>query len=218
MEPDQFIKSLREELMQTQNIRFRLSIQKLIFIIGLLGIGSLKASGSILGNLVYLVYFVPFVAFMFDIFIIGENFGIRRIGLYLKYHENVSDTERFWEFLLNMPLKKHRDLFAVHGNIFSTLVAISIATITILINLISGSDTGVPLIVVSVIWLILVSILCTIIWGYYPKIQNQRLLLFSISLNKYKVQDWSNIIKKEEELLNNAVVLDDLQETLNKLY
>ncbi len=42
MTNNEFITSLRQELAQTQNIRFKFAVQKLIFIISLIGISVRK--------------------------------------------------------------------------------------------------------------------------------------------------------------------------------
>lgn len=217
MNENDFFSSLRKELNETQNIRFKFAIQKLIFIIGLLGLSGISLEIKNIENLKFLIYFVPFVSIMFDLYIIGENFGIRRIGNFLKYNEDVLKEERFWEFLLNIPKNKSRDFFSVQGNTFSTLIAIVLSIFFVLITIESNSGLFWDSIGFKIIWIIIVIAISCILWFWYPKILKRRLLKFKISVNKYKTS-WEEILIKEKDILANGKNLKDIENEINSLY
>src|SRR6185503_3161329 len=77
-----FIKHLREEKLQTQTSRTKYVTQKLAYATGLLALGSLKSgSGSV--DLSPLLYSVPLLALAFDLYILGEDYSVKRIGCFL---------------------------------------------------------------------------------------------------------------------------------------
>ncbi len=139
----EFIGDLRQELMSTQSARLKLTLQKLIFITGLLAVGGTMPSPKPEMNPLLLA---PLVAIIFDLFIEGENFGIRRIGIFLKLISAVPKTESIWETVLNMrrpnktklgkyfPKYLHRDIFAHWANPIATLTVYTITIIYILHN------------------------------------------------------------------------------------
>jgi len=183
----------------------------------LIGIGSVPL-GNKLVDLKFLIYFVPFVTFMFDLYIIGENFGIRRIGIFLKFAKENSQEERFWEFLLNIPKNKSRDLFAVHANIYSTIVAIVLSFFLLLFNIDLASGLIIPnFTIINIIWIVLVLIFCTISWVVYPRIQSIRLLKFMESITKYNTS-WNDIIEQKKTLLLDNRKLKITKKNIEQLY
>jgi isopentenyldiphosphate isomerase len=90
-----FINHLYNEKLQTQQARNQLTIQKLLFATALLGLGSLdlKAGPFDLG---FLVYLVPWVALVFDFYIMGEDYSVKRLGGFLKTH-SPDPLEYQWE-------------------------------------------------------------------------------------------------------------------------
>ena len=198
-----FLLSLRQELINTQNLRFKFTFQKLIFIISLLGVGSISSGLTGMTGLKNLIYFVPFASFMFDFYIIGENFGIRRIGTYLKFSDKISNQEKYWEYLLNIPKNVNRDLFAIHGNVYSTIISILLSTFMILVTIEEKTgDIIWNLSTLNIAWIILVVIASLTSWIIYPIIMNNRLLRFKISLNK-NYSDWETKIEDERSKLSN---------------
>lgn len=126
-----FLGELRKELMLTQNARLKLTLQKLLFITGLLTLGSFFEGKNPAINPLLLA---PIISIVFDLFIEGENFGIPRIGIFLKLYKKTPKPERIWETVLNMrnekksiaqkhfPRYKHRDIFVMWANPFATLI------------------------------------------------------------------------------------------------
>ena len=213
MDKADFFTSLRQELIKTQEIRFKLSFQKLIFIISLLGIGSFSIGDGETKNLKYLVYFVPFVAYMFDLYVIGENFGIRRIGNYIKFARNSSQDEKYWEFLLNMPQNINRDRFAIHGNIYSTFISIALAAFLVFF-LHDSTKEGLT---IKIIWSSLVIMFAIIVWVIYPKMQKSRLTLFKKSMSIFD-ENWEGIIKNELKVLGTESDPEKLDKLILALY
>ena len=76
-----FINGLREEILSGQERRSKYVILKLSFIVGLFGIGSMTISSVSLNSLIYLV---PLVVAIFDLYILGEDFGVKRAGRFIK--------------------------------------------------------------------------------------------------------------------------------------
>lgn len=124
-----FYEFLRNELLETQKARLKLTLQKLTFVVSLLGVGSALTPCN---NLNYLILLAPIVAIIFDFYITGENYGIRRIGIFLKNIESASLYMRKWEFLLNKKEKEgtsHRDKFALWAKPFTTILVCAISLI-----------------------------------------------------------------------------------------
>lgn len=211
MENNDFLNSLRQEIINTQNHRFKFAIQKLIFITGLLGVGSIAKEISGETDFKYLIYFVPFVSFMFDIYILGENFGIRRIGNYLKFANNVSKDEKYWEYILNIPKNANRDIFAVQGNFFSTFISIILSFFLIIIGANSDGDIGnLKSIIANIdkldkIWMIIVVAVSLIFWFVYPIILDNRLLKYKVYLVKHHA-DWKAKLSSEKKELKQGKI------------
>lgn len=217
MNENDFFTSLRKELNETQNIRFKFAIQKLIFIISLMGLSGISMEIKDIESFKFLIYFVPFVSIMFDLYIIGENFGIRRIGNFLKYNVNVSKEERFWEFLLNIPKNKSRDFFSVQGNTFSTFIAIVLSIFFVLIAIENNSGLFLDSVGFKIVWIIIVITISCILWFWYPKILTRRLLKFKRSVNKYNTT-WVEILIKEKDILSSGKDLKEMENEINALY
>lgn len=99
-----FIKHLRDEKLQTQTSRGKYVTQKLAYATGLLALGSLKPFSADLSRLLYLV---PFLALAFDLYILGEDYSVKRIGAFFCYH-SPDGLEKDWEGWVS----KNRDPFA----------------------------------------------------------------------------------------------------------
>lgn len=217
METNGFFASLRQELTNTQDLRFKFAMQKLIFIISLFGLGSISLKFDSLSLIKYLIYFIPFIAFMFDLYIIGENFGIRRIGNYLKFNENVSKDERKWEFLLNLPNNRNRDSFAIHGNLYSTFISIIVSSILIFFIMENNSDLFLDTIWFKSIWLGVVLVLSGLLLFKYPRKLNRNLLDFKMSVIKYS-DTWDLFIDEEKKLLSSELDIKEIEKKVNELY
>lgn len=89
-----FFKDLRNEISTKQQRRTSYIRLKLTFLIGLFGIGSISINETPTKSLFYLI---PLVILIFDLYIIGEDFTIKRAGMFLLFNPNVPQEERGWE-------------------------------------------------------------------------------------------------------------------------
>jgi hypothetical protein len=90
-----FIQQLREEISETQNRRESFIKAKLAFAVALLGVGAVSIKGEF--GATPLLYLVPLVAFVFDLYILGEDFSIKRAGVFIKTSPAAPIEERLWE-------------------------------------------------------------------------------------------------------------------------
>jgi hypothetical protein len=118
-----FLKALRAEIAAIQSERDQLIRQKIAFVIGLFGIGSVKFLAPV--NTVALLYMAPLVAIAFDMYIVGKEFRVRRAGaFFLEPSTKAPDNERDWETFV----RKKRDPFARYaGGLLSGIVLIASA-------------------------------------------------------------------------------------------
>lgn len=126
-----FIEQLRQEIMEGQTRRFRYVIAKISFIISLLGLGTVTSS-DIASKTVHfsagpLLYLIPFVIFVFDLYIVGEDFGIKRAGGFIRDLESASPAERSWE----RNVHGKRDIFSHAAGVLSSGIAFGVSAIAI---------------------------------------------------------------------------------------
>ena len=93
-----FVSHLREEKLYAQQARSAYTQRKLAYGAALLGIGALSFQQFNL-NLNPVLYLVPFVAAAFDLYILAEDYSVKRIGAYLREHS--SRQERDWELYVS---------------------------------------------------------------------------------------------------------------------
>ena len=124
----EFVHQLREEIISNQGNRATFIKLKLTFVVGLLGIGSISNDGNI--HTAPLLYLVPLVAFIFDLYILGEDFGIKRAGRFIKTSPAASLEEQIWEDVLDQV----RDWFSYLAGPLTTFVALVAAAIGIKIS------------------------------------------------------------------------------------
>lgn len=81
-----FIAHLRDEKIRAQQMRADYTMRKLAFVTALLGLGSINLGGAGAPglDLTPLLFLVPWVSIAFDLYIMGEDFGIKRIGQFLR--------------------------------------------------------------------------------------------------------------------------------------
>lgn len=134
-----FISHLHDEKLKAQEFRTKFVIRKLIFASVLLGAGS-----SALNNDIHLLLFiVPFIALIFDFQIMGEDYSVKRIGLYLK-HVSPSRFEQCWERVC----KNRRDPFAPLSHpLLSGLITIT--ALGIFLTKLRSNNEGVELIYIA---------------------------------------------------------------------
>lgn len=114
----EFHRSLRAEIIQSQNRRSEFVKYKFTFVIGALGLGSLAMPGHISTS--PLLFCVPVIALAYDLYILGEDFGIKRAGAFLaRSRSKASDEEKAWEKLV----AENRDHFSVVAGPILSLLA-----------------------------------------------------------------------------------------------
>jgi hypothetical protein len=121
-----FISDLRAEISDSQKRRTGYVKTKLVFIVGLLGIGSLSSLKDVFRT-AELLYLIPIISFVFDLYILGEDFGIKRAGRFIASSPTVPAEEKLWE----KAVEKNRDLLSFFAGPISTLVAASAAAVGI---------------------------------------------------------------------------------------
>jgi len=114
----EFLKHLRSEKLKAEETRTTYTLRKLAYTTTLLGLGSLNidigqvtGTGNItaVGNihLGLLLYLAPWVALAFDLYILAEDYSVKRFGVFL--WENSPDVlEQGWEEWVS----ENRDPFA----------------------------------------------------------------------------------------------------------
>lgn len=117
-----FIGELRTEINQSQQRRHEYVAAKLIFISGLLGLGSLSLDSMTTRQLLFIV---PFVAFAYDLYILGEDYGIRRAGSFIRRSRVTPPQEVLWEELV----RSKKDPFSFIAGPLSSAIALLVAAI-----------------------------------------------------------------------------------------
>lgn len=119
-----FLNSLRTEILATQERRAEYVRRKFVFVIGLLGVGSISIGSDV--KTLNLLYLAPIVSFAFDLYIVGEDFNIKRAGGFLKSDKSqASESEKEWEQFA----RENRDPFSkIAGPLLSGIVFLAAAT------------------------------------------------------------------------------------------
>lgn len=139
----EFIKNLRDEKLRAQDARTSLTLQKMAFATTLLGLSSLKIEVAQV-NTVSLFYLVPWVAIVFDFYIMGEDYSVKRIGSFLGANSR-SALEHRWEHWVS----RFRDPFARWAMpILTTLLLIG----ALLVGLPASINTNNPPLWVLIVW------------------------------------------------------------------
>ena len=115
-----FLKELRSEIEATQVRRASYVRAKLVFVVSMIGAGSIsivKAETTIL------LYLVPFVAYIFDLYVFSEDYGIRRAGAFIQESKETPREEILWE----RTVKENRDPFSKIAGIGSSMLVLIIA-------------------------------------------------------------------------------------------
>jgi|GEM_PF-705813 len=119
-----FVQHLREEKLATQKARADYTLHKLAYATALLGAGSIQVELQRF-DLSWLLYLVPLVALTFDLYILGEDLSIKRIGAFLR-SSSVTPAEQQWE----QWSARNRDVFAPFAMpLLSTLLLAAAALI-----------------------------------------------------------------------------------------
>ncbi len=120
-----FLRRLRTEIADTQQRRAAFVRGKLAFVVGLLGAGAINIDG--LFEATTLLYFVPLVAFVFDLYILGEDFSIKRIAVFIRTSPAAPSEEKLWE----KGVDQKRDWFSYWAAPLSSSVVLIAATVGI---------------------------------------------------------------------------------------
>ncbi len=167
-----FMGELRTEINQSQQRRHEHVAAKLVFISGLLGLGSLSLENMPTRQLLFIV---PIVAFAYDLYILGEDYGIRRAGSFIRCSGATPPQEVLWEKLV----QTRKDPFSSAAGPLSSAITIGVAAI----GLAPLANAG-----VYIGWLALSVSLFLGLWHYRQK---------SIR----ELQKWEDeITKRQEEL------------------
>lgn len=112
MDETEFLKHLREEKLAAEESRGTYILRKLAYATALLGFGSLSIGQFKFG---FLLYLVPLVAFAFDLYILAEDYSVKRFGAFLG-SRSTDTLERHWEKWI----AQNRDPFAPFAMPFLT--------------------------------------------------------------------------------------------------
>jgi hypothetical protein len=119
----EFLRSLHEEKIRTQNERTDYVTRKLAFITVIFGISSVNL-GVEIADIYWLLYFIPLVAICYDLYIISADSRIKRIGIFLGKNPAfiTGEAERMWEKFC----KSSNDNLAPTANmLFSIIVTLA---------------------------------------------------------------------------------------------
>lgn len=120
-----FSTKLREEILKSQDRRSALTLRKLSYVAATFGIGAItKISGSNSA----ILFLAPVMAFAFDLYIAGEDFGIKRAGGFLGRSDSEATAEEIaWE----TRVKLHSDPFSKFANPFLSVVSLIAAAVVL---------------------------------------------------------------------------------------
>lgn len=123
-----FLKSLHDEKIRMQAERATYITNKLAFVIGMFGLGSLKISTL---DFHWLLYLIPLVAIGYDLYIRAADSSIKKIGAFLREQpiSGTANSEKAWEQFS----AKCRDSLAPIANTLFTFIITVAATIYIYI-------------------------------------------------------------------------------------
>lgn len=115
---EEFLRTLHEEKSDTMTERSKYARDKIVFILGIMGFGSLNFSFSGV-NSVTILYLVPLVAFGYDLYIDAYDEGIKRIGAFLRSQSSMSsESEKNYERYVRI----RRGKYASIANVLFSLV------------------------------------------------------------------------------------------------
>lgn len=156
-----FIKHLREEKLGAQQIRYSYTQKKLAYVTALfgLGLGSISIAEFDLRPILYLI---PFVATAFDLYILAEDYSVKRIGTFLGAH-TTEELERKWEKWVS----KNRDPFAPVAMPILTTLLLAGAALALWVT----SNRDIP--PIFWLWLILAGLPSWVLFVLYRRLRNR---------------------------------------------
>lgn len=120
----EFLQALHNEKIKTQSERADYTKNKLAFVIGLFGLGSLKI-GDVESH--WILYLIPLVAIGYDLYIRAADVSIKKMGAFLRFNSVTTTSEKEWENFS----AKYRDTIAPIANTLFTLVVTIVAAMYI---------------------------------------------------------------------------------------
>jgi hypothetical protein len=160
----EFIRHLHAEKLTAEEARTNFTLRKLTYVTALLGLGSLEidvgqvtATGAL--NLGALLYLAPLVALASDLYILAEDYSVKRIGAFLG--KNSPDPlEHSWEEWVAI----NRDQFAPFAMSGLTTLVVLAALIILIVT-----DSFFPLLAVP--WAI---VILAVTWWLHLKYRRLR--------------------------------------------
>lgn len=146
-----FLGEIYKEKITAQKRRGDLVTKKLGWVTGLLaaGIVNIKIAGNgieISTANSFLVYVAPVISLVFDLYILGENYGIKRMGCYIRM-TMIDTPDGNWETFVS----PRRDIFSGFALFFSSMI-ILISSAIVLWHLPNNSE-------MFYIWIVILSVL-----------------------------------------------------------
>jgi len=110
---------LRDEIVEAQKTRASLVREKLMFVVGSLGVGAASEKWM---DAPALLYLVPLVATIFDLYVAGEDFHVKRLGGFLgvPIHKCSTDESDWEDFVAS-----HPDRFSQFANPATSFLALA---------------------------------------------------------------------------------------------
>ncbi|MCD4817296.1 MAG: hypothetical protein K8S23_01230 [Candidatus Cloacimonetes bacterium] len=149
-----FIKHLREEKLKQQDKRAIYLRAKSFFVLALFSSISalLKFSANSANNdnywiPLFLIYIIPFIAVMFDFYILGGEFAVKRLRHFLRINDTNENSEKIWE----NHLKKWPKSFMKYNRFWVTFT-INVVSILLLIMYLTLIDYSIVVIILSILW------------------------------------------------------------------
>jgi hypothetical protein len=132
---EEFVHTLHKEKLNTMKERSKHARDKILFILGIMGFGSLSFRIAEF-NSSTILFLVPLVAFGYDLYINASDEGIKRIGAFLREIPNCSaECEQIYE----MYVKKRRGSYAPLANVLFSMIGTFGALLVIFLS--QGSIT-----------------------------------------------------------------------------
>ncbi|MGD8909595.1 MAG: hypothetical protein PVI92_09615 [Chromatiales bacterium] len=175
-----FLRELRDEIEATQVRRASYVKAKLAFVVSLIGVGSVSIGAT---KTVILLYLVPFVAYIFDMYVLGEDYGIRRAGRFIQFYPESPMAEVLWE----RTVSNYRDPFTKAAGYGSSVLVLAIAAS--LLYKYSADKT-------YWLWLIANIIVLRVVWEYGRHVDR-------------KVEAFHEALGKQEKIIKQQGFIDN---------
>jgi hypothetical protein len=120
-----FTLKLRDEINKAQERRSALTLRKISYVAATFGVGALTKMND---SSTAILFLAPVMSFAFDLYIAGEDFGIKRAGGFLRRPISGTTKEEIaWEELV----KEYSDPFSKVANPFLSFVTLIVASVVL---------------------------------------------------------------------------------------